>query len=55
VLAVLGGGKPEAPARVEVPVPDEADVDVKIIAKIRDGRVTLAVHYETARHVGSVQ
>jgi hypothetical protein len=53
LLAVLDGGVVEPPTRVEVPIPDDTDADVKIMAEIRkDGNgkyhVELKPHYEVA-------
>lgn len=43
LLAVLDGGKPEAETRAEIRIPNGADADVRIVARIRDGRVALDI------------
>ena len=48
LVAMLAGGVVELPARAEVPIADDTDADVFIVASIRNGRVTLSVHYEVA-------
>ncbi len=39
----------DEPASVEMPIPDDTDADVVIVAKIRNGRLRLETHYEVAK------
>ncbi len=42
-------GEHEPSARVQMPVPDDTDADVVIVAHIRNGHVRLETHYEVAK------
>lgn len=54
VLAVLAGGLPANMERKEIPIPDGADADVRIVARIRGGLVELDILEEVTAPHGDV-